>query len=132
MLSWAQGMYIDAMGDHVPDRFDQLFVFVTPFKLPVYSTPQAQTVEDSTVLGEVDMPLTRGMSRCEAVRGTNVFESAEGELASIIGTRQKDHVVGARLEAMEAARGDQGVSKLQAQVGAIESQLAHITQLLVG
>lgn len=89
---------MDAMGDHVPDRLDQLFVFVTPFKPPVYSTPQAKTVEDSTVLGEVDMPLTRGMS--------SVLETAEGELASIVGTRQRDHVVGARLEAMESARGD--------------------------
>lgn len=37
-----------------------------------------------------------------------------------------------RLEAMESARGDEGVSELKARVGARESKLAQITQMLVG
>lgn len=47
-------------GGPVPDRFDQLFGFVMPFRPPVYSTPNARRVEDSTVVGEVDMSITRG------------------------------------------------------------------------
>lgn len=40
-LSGAQGRDIDAMGDNVPDRFDQLFGFGTPFRPLVYNTPRS-------------------------------------------------------------------------------------------
>uniref|UniRef100_A0A8W8MHM4 Uncharacterized protein n=1 Tax=Magallana gigas TaxID=29159 RepID=A0A8W8MHM4_MAGGI len=88
-LAWAQGRDIDAMGGHVPDRFDQLFGFVTPFRPPVYSTPQARTVEDSTVVGEVDMSLTREVNRGEVVRETNVLGTAEREQGNV-GAGQRD------------------------------------------
>lgn len=39
-LAGAQGRDMDAVGGPVPDRFDQLFGCVTPFRPPVYSTPQ--------------------------------------------------------------------------------------------
>lgn len=68
------------------------------------------TVEDSTVVAEVDMPYNRGMNRGETVRGTNVLGTAEGEHVSKVGIGQKDPIVMARLEAMESARGDQSVS----------------------
>lgn len=103
-----------------------------PFRPLVYSTLQARTVEDSTVVREVDMSLTRGMQRGDAVRETNVLGTAEGKHASNVGTREMEPVGMARLKAMESARGDQGVSELQAGVRAIDSQLAQITQLLVG
>lgn len=122
---------MDAMGGPVPDRFDQLFGFVTPFRPPVYSTLQARTVEDSTVVGEVDVSLTREVNRGGAVREANVFGTAEGEQGNV-GAGQRDPVIMARPKARESARGDQVVSELQARVGAIESQLAQITQLLVG
>lgn len=38
-LAGAKGKDIDASGVLVPDRFDKLFGFVTPFRSPVYSTP---------------------------------------------------------------------------------------------
>lgn len=38
-LAGAKGKDNDASGVLVPDRFDQLFGFVTPFRSPVYSTP---------------------------------------------------------------------------------------------
>lgn len=82
---------MDDIGGSVPDRFDQLFGFVTPFRPPVYSTPQARTVEDSTVVGEVDL-LNRKMNRGEAVRGTNVLGTAEVEHGSSVEAGQRDPV----------------------------------------
>lgn len=50
-----------------------------------------------------------------------------------LGTGQMDSVVMARPEALESARGKLDVSELQAGVGSIiKSQVAQITQLLVG
>lgn len=52
-----------AIEGHVPDRFDQLFGFVMPFRPPVHSTPHDRVVDDTTtVVGEVDMFLTQGAS----------------------------------------------------------------------
>lgn len=49
------------MGGPVPDRFDQLFGFVTPLRPPVYSTPDARAGNEiSTVVGEVDLSFTQG------------------------------------------------------------------------
>lgn len=73
-------------------------------------TTLLMTVEESTVVAEVDMPYNRGMNRGEAVRGTNVLGTAEGEHVSNVGIGQKDPIVMARLEAMESALGDQSVS----------------------
>lgn len=103
-----------------------------PFRPLVYNTLHARTVEDSTVVREVDMSLTRGMRMGEAVRETNVLGTAEGKHGSNVWTGEIEPVVMARLKAMESARGDQSVSELQAGVRAIESQLVQITQLLVG
>lgn len=59
----AQGRDMGAIEGHVPDRFDQLFGFVMPFRPPVHSTPHARVVDDTTtVVGEVDMFLTQGAS----------------------------------------------------------------------
>lgn len=71
-LSWDPKGNMDALGGPVPDRDDQLFRLVTIFRPPVYNTHQARAVKDSTVVGKVDMSLTRGMNRDEAVRGANV------------------------------------------------------------
>lgn len=46
------------------------------------------------------MSLTWGMSRVEAVKGTNVLGTAEGELASNVRAGQRDHVLRATLEVM--------------------------------
>lgn len=77
------------------------------------------------------MSLTREMNRGEAVREKKVLGTAEREQGNVE-AGQRDPVIMARPEATESARGDQGVSELQARVGAIESQLAQITKLLVG
>uniref|UniRef100_K1Q299 Uncharacterized protein n=1 Tax=Magallana gigas TaxID=29159 RepID=K1Q299_MAGGI len=77
------------------------------------------------------MSLTREVNRGEAVRETNVLGTAEEEQGNV-GAGQMDPVSMARHEARGYDRGDQGASVLQARVGAIESQLAQITQLLVG
>lgn len=45
-LAGAQERDMDPIEGPVPDRFDHLFGFVTPFRPPVYSNPQARTVED--------------------------------------------------------------------------------------
>lgn len=101
----------------VPDRFDQLFGFVMPFRPPVYSTPHVRVVDDtSTVVGEVDMSLTQGASG-------DGFTEKRGVLGTV-GPGQS--------RAMGSARGDQVVSELQARVETMKSQLAQITQLLVG
>lgn len=116
-LAGAQGRDMGAREGPVPDRFDQVFGFVTPFRPPVYSTPHARVVDDtSTVVGEVDMSFTQGATGNWVTEKRGVLGTAGPGKSPDIGS----------------ARGDQGVSELQARVGAIESQLAQITQLLVG
>lgn len=62
-LAVAQGMNMDTLGGgHVPDRFDQLFVFVTPLRPPVYSTPADRVVDETcTVVWKVY--ISQGMSK---------------------------------------------------------------------
>lgn len=44
------------------NRIYQVLGLITLFRLPVYSTIHARIVNDSTVIGEVDMALIQGVS----------------------------------------------------------------------
>lgn len=106
-----------SMEGPIPDRFDQLFGYITPFRSLVYSTHDARVVDDTrNMVGEVDMSLTKRAS------GDGVTEKRC--VSRTVGHGQSG--------AMGSARGEQGVSELQARVETIESQLAQITQLLMG
>lgn len=93
----------------MPIRFDQLLEFVPQFRPPVYTTPHAWVADEtSTVVGEIDMSLTQGLS------GDGVTEKRD--VVGTVGLSQS--------RAIESAGGGgQGVS---------ESKLAQITKLLVG
>lgn len=93
---------MDVTGGSVPDRFYQFFGFVTSCGPPVYSTPHARVVDDtSTVIGEVDMSLIQGV-RWDGVTGKK----------GVLGIGESGHSW-----AMESVRGDQSVSELQARAG---------------
>ena len=59
-LVGTQGQNAGNVGGSPPDRVDQLFGFYTPFRPPVYSTPEVRGNADTTLVGEVDMSLTQG------------------------------------------------------------------------
>ena len=75
------GNLMGATGQHFgigkgpsPDRVNQLFGFVTPFRLPVNSTPQVCRGDDGTLVGDFDMSLNLGgtgvnVGRDEIVHG---------------------------------------------------------------
>ena len=59
-LVGAQGQNAGNVGGSPPDRVDQLYGFCTPFRPPVYSTPEVCGNAGTTLVGEVDMSLTQG------------------------------------------------------------------------
>lgn len=61
-LAGTQGEQTNAVGDKVFNRIDQVLGLRTLFRLPVYSTIHARVVNDSTVIGEVDMALIHGVN----------------------------------------------------------------------
>lgn len=81
----------------------------------MYNTPHARGLDDSTVVGEVDMFLTKSVSGDRATENMGVFSTSGS----------------GKSWAMESAHGYPYVSKLKARVVNLKSQIAQITQLLV-
>lgn len=55
------------------NKIDQLLDLITHFRQPVYSTPHARVVDDCTVVGEVDMSNTEGVSGDRATERNGCF-----------------------------------------------------------
>ena len=51
-LVGSQGQNAGNVGDSPPERVDQLFDFCTPFRPPVYSTPEVRGNANTTLVGE--------------------------------------------------------------------------------
>lgn len=93
-LAETQGEHTNTVGVKVSNKVDQLLGFRLDNALesPVHSTTNARVVDDSTVVGEVHMPLTQLVSEDMAVKKNWCIRYSRGWQIAGYGVCQWGHI----------------------------------------